>query len=267
MRRVIPVSDPHDPRIAAYRDVRERDLVGRLDRFVAEGEVVLRQMARAGRFAFESLLIAENRVAALADLVSALPDEVPVYVAGREAMKTIVGFPIHRGALAIGVIPEPGDPARLLARPHDRALAIGCVGLANHDNVGGIFRNAAAFGAQAVLLDAACCDPLYRKAIRVSVGAALTTPFARCADAHAMLDLFAAAGFEVFALTPRGAVTLEEAAARAGPRRALLLGAEGPGLPEDVIARATGVRIDMAGGFDSLNVATTAGIALYALSR
>ncbi|MCG6122205.1 MAG: RNA methyltransferase [Microvirga sp.] len=267
MQRLIPVSNPDDPRIAAYRDVRERDLVGRQGRFVAEGEVVLRQMARAGRFEFESLLIAENRISALADFLAALPDGVPVYVAGRAAMDAIIGFPIHRGALAIGIAPEPGDPAALLARSSGRALAVGCVGLANHDNVGGIFRNAAAFGAGAALLDSASCDPLYRKAIRVSVGAALTTPFARCADAHAMIDLFEGGGFETFALTPRGALSLEEAARNAGPRRALLLGAEGPGLPEDVIARATSVRIDMAGGFDSLNVATTAGIALYALSR
>lgn len=267
MQRVVPVSDPDDPRIAAYRDVRERDLVGRFGRFVAEGEVVLRQMARAGRYAFESLLLAENRLPALADLVAALPDSVPVYVAGREAMDAIVGFPIHRGALAIGLAGEPGDPAKLLAGGEGPSLVVGCVGLSNHDNVGGIFRNAAAFGARAVLLDAASCDPLYRKAIRVSVGAALTTPFARCADAHAMIDALVGAGYEVFSLTPRGALTLEEAARAAGPRRAILLGAEGPGLPGDVIDRARGVRIDMAGGFDSLNVATTAGVALYAFSR
>src|SRR5262249_2972462 len=135
---------------------------------------------------------------------------------------------------------------------------------ANHDNMGGLFRNAAAFGADAVLLDETCCDPLYRKAIRVSVGAALTTPFAFGGAAEAMVARLAAAGFELIALSPAGAVDLAGLAAPA--RVAVLFGAEGPGLPAQVLAQATAVRVAMAGGFDSLNVATSSGIVLHHLA-
>jgi tRNA G18 (ribose-2'-O)-methylase SpoU len=141
---------------------------------------------------------------------------------------------------------------------------VGLVGIANHDNMGGIFRNAAAFGADAVLLDDTCCDPLYRKAIRVSVGAALTTPWARAGDGAALAGRLAAAGCQVVALSPKGEVELSDL--RPGPRVAALFGAEGPGLPAEVLARARTVRIVMAGGFDSLNVATTSGIVLHGLN-
>jgi len=151
----------------------------------------------------------------------------------------------------------------LIATLPDAAVVVALFGIANHDNIGGIFRNAAAFGANAVLLDDACCDPLYRKAIRVSVGAALKVPFARFdgADPIAMLR---DAGFEVLALSPAGGATL--ASYRRGRRVATLFGAEGPGLSEDLLAQARTVRIPMAGGFDSLNVATTSGIVLAYLS-
>jgi tRNA G18 (ribose-2'-O)-methylase SpoU len=130
--------------------------------------------------------------------------------------------------------------------------------------MGGIFRNAAAFGAAAVLLDADCCDPLYRKAIRVSVGAALTVPFAKLPPGADLIATLEAAGFEVLALSPRGESELDEVAP-AG-RTAQLLGAEGPGLSDAALARAKGVRIAMAGGFDSLNVATASGVALHRIA-
>ncbi|MER2263813.1 TrmH family RNA methyltransferase, partial [Methylobacterium oxalidis] len=136
-------------------------------------------------------------------------------------------------------------------------------GLTNHDNVGGLFRNAAAFGADAVLLDAATCDPLYRKAIRVSAGAALAVPFARLPPGADWLALAASLGLAPVALSPGGAETLADLPAL--PRALLLLGTEGPGLPAGVIARARGVRIPMAPGFDSLNVATAGAIALHHL--
>ncbi|MFD1330967.1 TrmH family RNA methyltransferase [Methylopila musalis] len=267
---LIPVTDPDDPCLAPYRAVRERDVVGHGERFVAEGEVVLRLLVEGGRgagprFTTESALIAEARVAALSELLSALPGHVPVYVAGREVMDAVVGFPIHRGVLAIGRRPAPETAAGLLARLPERALVVALSGVSNHDNVGGIFRNAAAFGADAVLLDGACCDPLYRKAIRVSVGASLVLPFARGGSGAALLDALDGAGFDTLALSPAGAQELGDAAL--ADRTALLLGAEGPGLSADLMARATTVRIAMAGGFDSLNVATTSGIALYAATR
>jgi tRNA G18 (ribose-2'-O)-methylase SpoU len=261
---LIAISNPDDPRIEAYRAVRERDLVGREHRFVAEGEVVLRVLLRQSRFVVESLLLSENRVESLNDAIKALPGEVPVYTANRQVMDAIVGFPIHRGILAIARRAPLPPPEVLLAGLPDKALVIGLVGLANHDNVGGIFRNAAAFGAQAVLLDPETCDPLYRKAIRVSVGGTLVVPFTRAASAEAMVHALQAADFDVISLTPSGRETL--ARVRRPPRAALLLGAEGPGLPQALLNRTRTISIPMSGGFDSLNVATTSGIALHHLS-
>ena len=137
-------------------------------------------------------------------------------------------------------------------------------GIANHDNMGGSFRNTGAFGAKAVLLDPDCCDPRYRKAIRVSVGASLLVPFAwlvRGEDAPALLERH---GFVSVALTPSGETLLSDwSPAR---RNAVLLGAEGAGLPPELIGRTRSVRIAMSSGFDSLNVATTSGIVLHHLS-
>jgi tRNA G18 (ribose-2'-O)-methylase SpoU len=260
----IAITDPDDPRIEAYRAVRERDLAGRDQRFVAEGEVVLRVLLRQTRFTVESLLLSEGRSEALRNVTEGLPDEIPVYAANRQVMDAIVGFPIHRGILALArraPLPPVGE---LLAAMPEKALVVGLVGLANHDNVGGIFRNAAAFGAQAVLLDPQTCDPLYRKAIRVSVGGALVVPFARTDSADAMVEALREAGFDVIALTPSGHETLAQL--QRVPRAALLLGAEGPGLPPSVLERTRTVSIRMSGGFDSLNVATTSGIALHHLA-
>jgi tRNA G18 (ribose-2'-O)-methylase SpoU len=268
--RLTPVTSPEDPRIEPYRAVRERDLVGRHGRFVAEGEVVLRLLARRGRFALESVLISDKRIASLADLVEQLPSDCPVFVASQAVMDAIVGFPIHRGVLAIGLRGEEPDAEALLAAAPAHALVVACIGIANHDNIGGIFRNAAAFGASAVLLDGESCDPLYRKAIRVSVGAALTVPFARIHEPASLIETLQRQGFTTIALSPGATETLDEIAGEisaTGGRVALLLGAEGPGLPADVLARVRGARIPMAGDFDSLNVATTSGVALYALSR
>jgi tRNA G18 (ribose-2'-O)-methylase SpoU len=261
--RGIPIADPDDPRIAAYRAVRERDLVGRSGLFVAEGRVVLEKLAAGGRHPLRSVLVAEHRLAGLAGVLAGVPDEVPVYAAGQAVMDAIVGFPIHRGVLAVGERAEPSVAALLAGLPQ-RALVVALCGIANHDNMGGIFRNAAAFGADAVLLDAECCDPLYRKAIRVSVGAALTLPFARLAGGQDVAGVLAGAGFQVLALSPAGAVELDTVAPAA--RTAVVFGAEGPGLPEEILSKAQSVRIAMAGGFDSLNVATTSGIVLHRLA-
>ena len=260
----IPITDPDDPRIEPYRAVRERDLAGREHLFVAEGEVVLRVLLRQSRFAVESLLLAENRIAGLGDALQGLSPEVPVYAANRAVMDAIVGFPIHRGVLAVARRAPLAPLEALLAELPERALVVGLVGLANHDNVGGIFRNAAAFGAQAVLLDRETCDPLYRKAIRVSVGGTLVVPFTRSPSPDGMVQALQQAGFEVISLSPSGRETLSRV--RPHPRTALLLGAEGPGLPADLLARTRSVSIPMSGGFDSLNVATTSGIALHHLS-
>jgi tRNA G18 (ribose-2'-O)-methylase SpoU len=260
----IPITDPSDSRIEAYRSVRERDLVGREDRFVVEGEVVLRTFLTRSRFEAESLLIAENRVEALRDLLARVPSATPIYTAGRAVMDAIVGFPIHRGILAVGRRGSPLSAEDLVARLPERALIVGLVGLANHDNVGGIFRNAAAFGADAVLLDPSTCDPLYRKAIRVSVGGCLIVPFARVDSAETLIATLRAARFEVLSLSPSGSARLSDVTCRG--RTAVLFGAEGPGLPADVLDRTRTVSIPMHGGFDSLNVAVTSGIVLHHLA-
>jgi tRNA G18 (ribose-2'-O)-methylase SpoU len=261
-----PIADPADPRIADYLDIRERDLVGRRRKFVAEGEVVLRSLLGGrSRFAVESVLIAGHRVGAQADLLALVPADVPIYAAAQEVLDRIAGFHLHRGLLAIGRRGADPPLADFLAGLPAIATTIVAVGIANHDNVGGIFRNAAAFGAAAVLLDAGSCDPLYRKAIRVSAGACLTVPFVRQASGAEILDALAAAGFAALALSPAGAEPLHKVTPAA--RTALVVGAEGSGLPTEILARCRTIAIPMAAGTDSLNVATAAAIALYGLAE
>jgi len=259
------VEDPADPRVRGYVDVRERDLSGRDNLFLLEGENVLRVLAARSLYRPVSVLVSEARARAPQTdaLLGRVPAGVPVYVAAQPVLDRIVGFHIHRGVLSLA---ERG-PARaaddLLGAIEGPATVVAAVGITNHDNMGGLFRNAAAFGARAVLLDAESCDPLYRKAVRVSVGGALVVPFARGGDGHGLLDALVRHGFEPLALSPRGAVEVRDL--RPGPRRALVLGTEGEGLPEALMARATTVRIAMRTDFDSLNVAVAAGIALHAL--
>jgi tRNA G18 (ribose-2'-O)-methylase SpoU len=257
------ITDPEDPRLAPYRDIRERDLVGRDGLFIAEGTVVLEVLARSKRHQPVSVLIAERRLAGVRDGLGALPAEVPVYVARDEIITGIAGFSVHRGVLALGRSAAEAGLDAALAALTDATLILVLVGIANHDNIGGIFRNAAAFGADLVLLDQACCDPLYRKAIRVSVGGTLLVPFARIPQQTDVPAVLAKAGITGLALSPSGTTPLHSLSR---PRRAaLILGSEGAGLPEDMLARCEMLSIPMAGGFDSLNVATTSGIALHYL--
>jgi tRNA G18 (ribose-2'-O)-methylase SpoU len=262
----IPIEDPSDPRIAPFQAVRERDISGRAGGFIAEGEVVLRVLLRSARHRVRSLLLAERRADKLAPLLEGLPDDVPIYTAGQSVMDSIAGFPIHRGILAYGErAPKISAGDLLGAIPSaEGAVVLVLFGISNHDNIGGLFRNAAAFGVRGVLLDPTCCDPLYRKAIRVSVGAALAMPFARLARDDDPLTLLKIHGFTALALSPSGATRLVDLPSV--PRAAVLLGAEGPGLPPAILARARAVGIPMAGSFDSLNVAVTGGIVLHHLA-
>ncbi|QKC95271.1 TrmH family RNA methyltransferase [Mesorhizobium sp. NZP2298] len=261
----IRIEDPGDPRVAAYLDIRERDLAGRHGRFVAEGKVVLDLLLSSGRFGAESILVLENRLGGLGDILYKAPANLPVYVVTSAVMDAIAGFHMHRGILAIGRKEPPQATGPLLDALPDRALVVVLVGIANHDNMGSIFRNAAAFGADAVLMDATCCDPLYRKAIRVSVGAALKIPFASFTDAPGFVATLAERGFEQFALSPRGRTDIRDA--RPAERLALYLGTEGEGLPENLLASLQTVRITMSKGFDSLNVAAASAIALHHFSH
>ncbi len=262
----IAITDPDDPRVAPFRAIREKDLVGRQGLFIAEGTVVLRVLseAPAARFEAERILVLENRLAGIAGVLKAYPDNVPLFTCNAAVMNAITGFDMHRGVLALGRI--TGRPAAedLIATLPEDALVVVCIGLSNHDNAGAIFRNATALGADAVLLDETSCDPLYRKALRVSVGSVLKMPWARGDSGPAILAALARAGFDVLALSPSGGEPLHRVSP--GRRVALVLGTEGEGLPADIMAAFRTVRIPQAPGLDSLNVGNAAAIALYQLA-
>jgi tRNA G18 (ribose-2'-O)-methylase SpoU len=263
MIETIAITAREDPRIADYIDIRERDLIGRRGRFIAEGGVVLRMLLAATYCRPLSILVDERRLEGLLPVLAGAPTSTPVYVAPQKVIDSIAGFHLHRGILAVGERISPPDPSVLLAGLPRTALVLVLLGIANHDNMGGAFRNAAAFGVDAVLIDAQCCDPLYRKAIRVSVGASLVTAWARLEIGADVVDLLQEHGFGTLSLSPTGAATLRDVSASA--RTAILLGAEGPGLDPAILQRTDTVRIPMADGFDSLNVATTCGIVLHHL--
>lgn len=261
----IAIDDPLDPRIAAFHAVRERDLTGRQGRFIAEGTVVLRMLARAHADGHgvraEKILLLRNRLAGVEAVLADFPSEVPVYVAESAVIDAIAGFHLHRGVLAIGMRASEPPLAETIAALPQRALVLVACGISNHDNVGSIFRNAAAFCADAVFLDETCCDPLYRKALRVSVGSVLTVPYSRQGSADAVLSALAADGFDIWALSPNGATEMRDIPASS--RMALVTGTEGEGLPAEILARFRTVRIAQSPRLDSLNAGTATGIALY----
>lgn len=261
---ITPLTRPDDPRIAPYTSIREKDLTrGHGARFIVEGKIALSALLTRSRFKAESVFLCETRLDPLADLLDQVPDDVPIYVAPQSMMDEIVGFPIHRGVLACGLKGETISPAtQINALGYGPQTVLVLAGLSNHDNVGACFRNAAAFGASAVLLDDQSCDPLYRKAIRVASGASLSLPFTHSCSADEILSALSAAGYEIWAMTP--AATAEDLTRLDPPHRlAIVLGAEGPGLsPETLSAATRRVCIKMTEGFDSINVATAGAIAL-----
>ena len=259
---VFPITDPADPRLAAYTSIREKDLTtGHGGRFIVEGKVTLETLLTRSRFAVESLFLAESRLAPLAGLLENVPADVPVYTAPQSLMDQVAGFPMHRGVLACGLkgsIPLPGE---FLAAHSPASPLLLLSDISNHDNTGACFRNAAAFGVGGVLLDERCCDPLYRKAIRVSSGASLFLPYAQGGTGLDMVNAVLSAGYTVWAMTPRAEAQPMQSLP-VPDKLAILLGAEGPGLPDALIEAATPVRIPMSPGFDSINVATAGAIAL-----
>ncbi len=269
-----PVDDPADPRVREFVALKDADLRARSrqpgwsdpdggehGRFIAEGELVVDRLL-ASRFRPRSVLVAASKVERMGPLLDRVPAGVPILAASQPIMDRIVGFHIHRGILASA---DRGPPL-----PPDRALrgaraVLALEALANHDNVGGIFRSAAALGADAILLSPDCCDPLYRKAIRVSMGHALHVPFAVLHDFPAALATLRTSGFGVIGLTP-GPGSLPLDAVPPAERFILVVGAEGDGLrPPTMAACTTLARIPMRPGVDSLNVAVAASIALHRL--
>ena len=258
MALIIAIEDAEDGRLDLYRNVKDRDLTGRDSLFMAEGQVVLERLFRSRLCVTTSVLTTAERLKNLD--ISRLAEDVPVYVVTQDVMDSVAGFAIHRGYLALGRYTPHENLTDVITRGRGRILALSAI--ANTDNMGGLMRNAAAFGVDAVLLDAACCDPFYRKAIRVSVGGVFQVPHYRCDD---LLATFSQLDVTPYALSPAGQVTLD--AVEPDARSAFVFGAEGPGLSADLMAACTSVRIDMHGGFDSLNVATTSGIVLYHMCR
>jgi tRNA G18 (ribose-2'-O)-methylase SpoU len=266
--QVIDVDEPNDPRLDDFRDLttadRRPDRPGGRGLVIAEGVVVVQRMVRSP-YPVRALLGVRRRIDALAADLAAYPDQnLPCYVTSADVMADVVGFHLNRGVLAVADrAPEPDlatvtGSARLL-----------CVleGVGDHENLGSIFRNAAGLGVDAVLLGPGCSDPLYRRAVRVSMGHVLRVPFTRLPAWPVGLEQLKATGFRVLALTPnRDAVPLHMAA-RGGGRTAVLLGSEGYGLTEQAMAAADErVRIPMSGDVDSLNVATAAAIAFHTVS-
>ncbi len=265
----IAVHDPADPRVADFLALNDPDLRRLREQtggtsggfFIAEGAPVIRQLLRSA-YRVRALFLTPRRLDALAGELGGI--EAPVYVGQPEVVNAVSGFHLHRGALASADRAPLPTLAAVLAGT-DRVVVTESVN--DHENLGALFRNAAAFGAGAVVLDPTSADPLYRRSVRVSMGHVLRVPFARATAWPAALGELRAAGFEVLALTPSPhAEDLWTVGASA--RHALLLGAEGPGLSPGALAAADRrVRIPMAPGVDSLNVATAAAIALHHLSR
>ena len=258
------VADPDDSRLDDFRDLnsvdRRPDLPSGKGLVIAEGVLVVQRML-ASRFAPHALLGTERRLAELADDLAG--NAVPFYRTSADVMAQVVGFHLNRGVLAAARrVPEPGV-AELVERA--RTVAV-LEGVNDHENLGAIFRNAAGLGVDAVMFGSGCADPLYRRAVRVSMGHALLVPYARATDWPTELTMLKEKGFRLLAMTPHGdADTLAEAMAAARDERvAVIVGAEGPGLtPATLRISDVRVRIPMSRGTDSLNVATAAALAFY----
>ena len=259
-----------DSRLADYHDLKDAEVRRRRGCFVVESREVVRRLLIDGRFRTRSILLTHAGLESLRDVLGTADPAIRVFVGPPALVRDVVGYNFHRGCIAIAERgPEPSLDA--LIAPEGPRLVLGLEDIANPDNVGGVFRNAMAFGVDAALLSTASTDPLYRKTIRVSVGGALRVPFARLADWPAGLARLRASGYTLVALTPRrDAIDIAALDTRVAARRrvALLLGAEGGGLREDTLAVSDiRVRIVMTPGVDSLNVAAASAIALHRLRR
>ena len=266
--RLYRITDRDDPRVADYVDLTDVALRSRLDPerglYLAESEKVIRRALEAGHRP-RSMLLAQRWEQPLAGLI----DEVrglgaPVLVGDRALLETITGFNVHRGAIASMHRPALPDPDELLAGCR-RVVVLEDV--VDHTNVGAVFRSVAGIGADAVLVSPQCADPLYRRAVRVSMGTVFQVPWTRLAPWPVGLHRLRAAGLTVAALTlANDAIDLDSLAADPPERLALVLGTEGDGLSAAATSASDlAVRIPMAGGVDSLNVAAAAAVALWAL--
>jgi tRNA G18 (ribose-2'-O)-methylase SpoU len=265
---VVDVSDPGDGRLDDFRDLnsvdRRPDLPTGKALVIAEGVLVVQRML-ASRFRPFALLGTDRRLAELHHDLAGV--DIPYYRASAEVMAEVIGFHLNRGVLAASR--RPAEPT--LAQVLDGARTVAVLeGVNDHENLGSIFRNAAGLGVDAVVFGAGCADPLYRRAVRVSMGHALLVPYARAPQWPSDLKTLRQNGFRLIAMTPDpGAKPLAEAMTEVGDARlAVLVGAEGPGLTSAALRACDMlVRIPMARGTDSLNVATAAALAFYERAR
>ena len=265
---VVDITDPADPRIDDFRDLnsadRRPDLPGGKGLVIAEGVLVAQRML-ASRFTPHAFLGTDRRLGELSIGLTAVP--APYYRASAEVMADVVGFHLNRGVLAAARRPPELAVGDVLANA--RTIAV-LEGVNDHENLGAIFRNAAGLGVDAVIFGQGCADPLYRRAVRVSMGHALLVPFAKADHWPADLYRLRDNGFRLLAMTPSPqARTLAEVIDDLQDEKvAVLVGAEGPGLSDAALRAAdVRVRIPMARGTDSLNVATAAALAFYERAR
>ncbi|MFE7230869.1 TrmH family RNA methyltransferase [Streptomyces sp. NPDC002405] len=266
MADLITVEDPDDPRLRDYTDLTDVELRRRREPaeglFIAEGEKVIRRARDAG-YEMRSMLLSAKWVDAMRDVIDELT--APVHVVSPELAERVTGYHVHRGALA-SMQRKPLPTAPEVLRTARRVVVMESVN--DHTNIGAIFRSAAALGMDAVLLSPDCADPLYRRSVKVSMGAVFSVPYARLDTWPRGLDALREAGFTLLALTPdEKAKTLDEAAPHRMDRVALMLGAEGAGLSRRALAASDEwVRIPMSHGVDSLNVGAAAAVAFYAVT-
>jgi tRNA G18 (ribose-2'-O)-methylase SpoU len=258
---IVAVDDPADVRLADFAGLRRRSPSPADGYFVAEGALVIRQLLDSP-YPLRSLLVTDRGLRLLDPDLARI--DVPVYVASQEVIDTVAGFHYHRGALASADRMPLPDPDTLAAGGD---LVVVAEGVGDHENLGAIFRNAAAFGARPVLLGPGCGDPLSRRCVRVSMGQALRVAHSRLDGWPGAVTRLRDLGFEVLALTP-AADAEDVRSVEARPRQVLLVGSEGVGLTAAAMAAADRrVRIAMAPDVDSLNVATAAAVALHHLAR
>jgi tRNA G18 (ribose-2'-O)-methylase SpoU len=229
--------------------------------FVAEGRLVVERLLQSPRYAVHSVLVTPPALRAIEGALARRVSPPPVFVIDQPQMNAVAGFNIHRGCLALAARPPRETLAAAQLAGARRVVVL--EGVNNPDNIGGIFRSAAAFGTDLMVLGPACSDPLYRKAIRTSMAATLQVPFVEAGPWPDALDVVRDAGFQRIALTPAAKTTLA-AVPWELDRVALLVGAEGKGLSQEALGRSDRrVRIPMASGVDSLNVTVAASIALH----
>ena len=241
-----------------YRDITDPTALARRGLFVAEGRLVVRRLLASPRFKTRSVLVTPVAFDAIRDVV---PAALPCYIVDQPRMDAIVGFNIHRGCVALAERPELQDIDLIDLDAVSHVVVL--EGITNPDNVGGIFRSAAAFGVELVVLGPGCGDPFYRKAIRTSMAATLDVPVARSGSWPAALDTMRTRGLRVVAFAPLADATPLEELSRGG-RRALLFGTESAGLSPAALAAADErVRIRTTDRVDSLNVTVAASIAMH----